>query len=71
MKPLNPIQEQFIRNRLIPFARDLGRQTDFVTDFVKRLEIILEQRQYDEVDKIIIEFLMNKLKENLYETDPS
>ena len=59
MKPLNSKQAHFLETRLIPFAQNLGSQEDFV----KSLEIILEQEQYDRVDKIIIEFLMNKLKE--------
>ena len=67
MKPLNPIQEQFIKSRLLPFAETVG-ESEFV---VVTLEEVLKRKQYDEIDKLVIEFAINKMKENLYEIDPS
>jgi len=43
----------------LPFARNLGHQEDFV----KTIEMVLFKKEYDKVDKIIINFLTDKMKE--------
>lgn len=59
MKPLNSKQARFLETKLLPFARNLGHQEDFV----KTIEMILFKKEYDMVDKLIIEFLTDKMKE--------
>ena len=56
---LTESQAHFIKTKLLPFARNLGHQEDFV----KTIEMVLFKKEYDKVDKIIINFLTDKMKE--------
>lgn len=59
IKPLNNKQQMFIVETLLPFAKTT-HQSKFVT---KTLEEVLQLKEYDRIDKFIIEFAINALKE--------
>ena len=61
-KPLTNSQTHFIKTELIPYSKTI-KTYDKDLDFDRLLGLILMQNKYDTIDKTLIDYLTDKLKE--------